>query len=46
MTINITQENSVFLFIDIQEKLVGMLKDKINEKCKNKTEILAKVSNL
>lgn len=43
MTINITAQNSAFLFIDVQEKLAGMLrKDKITKKA----EILAKVSKI
>ena len=29
MAININTENSVFLFIDVQEKLIEMLKEKI-----------------
>lgn len=35
MTIDITAQNSAFLFIDVQEKLVGMLqKDKCAKKLK------------
>lgn len=44
MTINITTENSVFLIIDIQEKLVNMLKEKIGETCKKKSNILIQIS--
>lgn len=43
MTINITTENSLFLFIDFQEKLINMLKKDI---CVNKAIILAKTANL
>lgn len=43
MTIDITAQNSLFLFIDIQEKLVKMLK---KDKCAKKAEILAKISKI
>ena len=46
MTIDINSENSVFLFIDVQEKLVSMLKEKIGNTCAKKSEILAKTSNI
>lgn len=46
MTININAENSVFLFIDVQEKLVTMLKDKIGTNCAKKSEILAKTAKV
>lgn len=46
MTININTENSAFLFIDIQEKLVSMLKEKIGNNCAKKSEILAKTSTI
>lgn len=43
MTINITAENSAFLFIDVQEKLTAMLtKDKVSKKA----SILAKTANI
>ncbi len=42
MTINVNIENSAFLFIDVQEKLVGMLR---KDKCAKKAEILAKTAN-
>lgn len=45
MTINITEENSIFLFIDIQEKLVNMLKEDIKNNCIKNSSILAKLSN-
>lgn len=45
MTINITSENSVFLIIDIQEKLVKMLKDKVGEICVKKANILVQTAN-
>ena len=35
MTIDYNTENSAFLFIDIQEKLVAMLKEKIRETIKD-----------
>lgn len=40
--ININQNNSIFLFIDFQEKLVNMLK---KDTCVKKAEILAQLSN-
>lgn len=43
MTINITENNSAFLFIDIQEKLVNMLK---KDTVAKKAEILAKTANI
>ena len=43
MTIDITTQNSTFLFIDIQEKLVGML---TKNKCAKKAEILAKTAKI
>lgn len=46
MTIDINSQNSVFLFIDIQEKLLGMLKEKIAESCKKNSIILAKMTNI
>lgn len=46
MSIKITTQNSVFLFIDLQEKLLSMLKDEIGEKCEKKAEILASLSRI
>ncbi len=46
MAINITTENSAFLFIDVQEKLVGMLKEKIKIKCAKKAEILSNAARI
>ena len=46
MTIDYNTENSAFLFIDIQEKLVAMLKEKIRIKCSKKAEILATAANI
>lgn len=46
MTINITNENSLFLIIDIQEKLTLMLKEKIKNQCEKKSVILAQLSNI
>lgn len=46
MTIDITAENSAFLLIDIQEKLVSMLKEKIQIKCAKKSEILAATAKI
>ena len=43
MTIDITNQNSAFLFIDIQEKLVAML---AKNKCAKKAEILAKTAKI
>lgn len=43
MTIDITIENSAFLFIDVQEKLVGMLR---KNKCAQKAEILARTAKI
>ena len=43
MTINITAQNSTFLFIDVQEKLVGML---FKNKCAKKAEILARLAKV
>ena len=43
MTIDITTQNSAFLFIDVQEKLVAMLK---KNKCAKKAEILAKAAKI
>ena len=43
MTIDINAQNSVFLFIDFQEKLVNMLK---KNKCEKKAEILAKTARI
>ncbi len=43
MTINITTENSAFLFIDIQEKLTAMLR---KDKAAKKAEILAKTAKI
>lgn len=43
MTIDITAQNSAFLFIDFQEKLVGMLR---KDKCAKKAEILAKTAKI
>ena len=43
MTIDITPENSAFLFIDVQEKLTGMLS---KDKCVKKAEILAKTAKV
>ena len=43
MTIDITTQNSAFLFIDIQEKLVGML---TKNKCAKKAEILARTAKI
>ncbi len=43
MTIDITAENSAFLFIDVQEKLVNMLQ---KDKCAKKAEILAKTAKI
>ncbi len=43
MSINVTPENSAFLFIDIQEKLVGML---TKNKCAKKAEILARTAKI
>jgi len=40
MTIEITEENSAFFIIDIQEKLINMLKEKIKENCKKNSKIL------
>lgn len=46
MAIDITTENSAFLFIDVQEKLVAMLKEKIQIKCAKKAEILASAAKI
>lgn len=46
MTIDISAENSAFLFIDVQEKLVGMLKPKHGSKCAKKAEILAHTARI
>ena len=46
MSIYINEQNSLFLFIDIQEKLIGMLKEKISQSCEKKSTILAKTANL
>lgn len=46
MTINITEENSIFLLIDIQEKLVNMLKEDIKNQCEKNANILVNLSNL
>lgn len=46
MTININTENSAFLFIDIQEKLVNMLDEKIAKNCEKNSTILAKSSKI
>jgi isochorismatase hydrolase len=43
MTIDITAQNSAFLFIDVQEKLVGMLQ---KDKCSKKAEILARTAKV
>ena len=43
MKINITTENSAFLFIDIQEKLTAMLR---KDKAAKKAEILAKTAKI
>ena len=43
MTINITTENSAFLFIDIQKKLTAMLR---KDKAAKKAEILAKTAKI
>lgn len=43
MTIDITAQNSAFLFIDVQEKLVGMLR---KDKAAKKAEILAKTAKI
>lgn len=43
MTINITAENSAFLFIDVQEKLTAMLR---KDKAAKKAEILAKTAKI
>lgn len=43
MSINITPENSAFLFIDFQEKLVNML---VKNKCARKAEILARTAKI
>lgn len=43
MAIDIKVENSAFLFIDIQEKLVAML---IKNKCAKKAEILARTAKI
>ena len=43
MAINITPENSAFLFIDVQEKLVNML---VKNKCVKKAEILARTAKI
>ncbi len=43
MTIDIKVENSAFLFIDIQEKLVAML---TKNKCAKKAEILARTAKI
>lgn len=43
MTIDITAQNSAFLFIDVQEKLVGMLR---KDKAAKKSEILAKTAKI
>ena len=43
MTIDITAQNSAFLFIDVQEKLVGMLR---KDKVAKKSEILAKTAKI
>ena len=43
MTIDTTTQNSAFLFIDIQEKLVGML---TKNKCAKKAEILARTAKI
>lgn len=43
MTIDITTQNSAFLFIDVQEKLTGMLR---KDKCAKKAEILAKTAKI
>lgn len=46
MTININTENSAFLFIDIQEKLINMLEEKIAKSCEKNVNILAKTSKI
>lgn len=46
MSINITTENSAFLFIDVQEKLIAMLKEKIGNNCEKNAQILAKTANV
>ena len=43
MTIDITLQNSAFLFIDVQEKLVGML---FKNKCAKKAEILSRLAKV
>lgn len=43
MTIDITTQNSAFLFIDVQEKLVGMLR---KDKVAKKAEILARLAKV
>lgn len=43
MAIEITAQNSAFLFIDVQEKLVGMLR---KDKCAKKAEILARAAKV
>lgn len=43
MTIDIKPENSLFLFIDVQEKLVAMLQ---KDKCAKKAEILARCAKV
>ena len=43
MTIDITSQNSAFLFIDVQEKLVGML---FKNKCAKKAEILSRLAKV
>ncbi len=43
MTINITTDNSAFLFIDVQEKLTAMLR---KDKAAKKSEILAKTAKI
>lgn len=43
MTIDITPQNSAFLFIDVQEKLVSMLR---KNKCEKKAEILARLAKI
>lgn len=43
MTININKNNSAFLFIDFQEKLVGMLRKNI---CEKKANILAQTAKI
>lgn len=43
MTIDITAQNSAFLFIDVQEKLVGMLR---KDTCAKKSEILARTAKV